>query len=114
MEWTGTPRQRPGAYPQNPGHVDRETSGLSEPGTDGAAASTQDLEPMDRETEGLADPRSSLRKLLDFLKEMRDYDPEKFLNDYKKMMEFTDPMALTREVRYLFKIQLVTRGKLSK
>lgn len=102
MEWTDTQRHSPATYPQHP---DRETSGLSEPRTDThrqrPTALTQDLGPMDRETQRLADPRSSLRKLLDFLQEMRDHDLEKCLNDYKKMMESTDPNTLTHEVRDL-------------
>lgn len=106
MDFTGTWKQHPEAFTQDLDHVVRETSGLAEPRTDThrqhPAASPQNPGPVDRETLGLSDSRSNLRKLLDFLLEMRDHDLEKCLNDYKMIMESTDPQALTREVRYLF------------
>ena len=103
MAGTDTWRLHPTAYSQSMGHVVRDTPELADPSTR-PAVSPQNLSPLDRETLVLADPRSSLRKLLDFFVEMRDFDPEKCLNDYKKMMESTDPMALTREVRYLLQV----------
>lgn len=45
------------------------------------------------------DPRSSLRKLLDCVKDLQDLDVEKCLRDYKIIKEASDPMGLTKEVR---------------
>lgn len=47
------------------------------------------------------DPRSSLRKLLDCVKELQDLDVEKCLRDYKIIKEASDPMGLTKEVRIM-------------
>lgn len=48
------------------------------------------------------DPRSSLRKLLDCVKELQDLDVEKCLRDYKIIKEASDPTGLTKEVRITF------------
>uniref|UniRef100_K1R1C4 Mitochondria-eating protein C-terminal domain-containing protein n=1 Tax=Magallana gigas TaxID=29159 RepID=K1R1C4_MAGGI len=45
------------------------------------------------------DPRSSLRKLLDCVKDLQDLDVEKCLRDYKIIKEASDPMGLTKEWR---------------
>lgn len=45
------------------------------------------------------DPRSSLRKLLDCVKELQDLDVEKCLRDYRIIKEASDPNGLTKEVR---------------
>lgn len=46
------------------------------------------------------DPRSSLRKLLDCVKDLQDLDVEKCLRDYKIIKEASDPMGLTKEEEY--------------
>lgn len=48
------------------------------------------------------DPRSSLRKLLDCVKDLQDLDVEKCLRDYKIIKEASDPTGLTKEVRITF------------
>lgn len=55
------------------------------------------------------DPRTPIRKLLDLAGDLRNLDVEKCLYDYKAMMEFKDPMVLTREVRhtYIFNMNTV-------
>lgn len=52
------------------------------------------------------DPRSSLRKLLDCVKELQDLDVEKCLRDYKIIKEASDPMGLTKEVRFMSTLYL--------
>lgn len=47
------------------------------------------------------DPRSSLRKLLDCVKELQDLDVEKCLRDYRIIKEASDPNGLTKEEEYV-------------
>lgn len=64
-----------------------------------ASPSSSDLRQEEGDKPDPVDPRSSLRKLLDCVKELQDLDVEKCLNDYRLIKEASDPMALTQEVR---------------
>lgn len=91
-----------------PGSAHQVSEALSESSDLHTSSSASNLLHEEAE-ETEEDPRTPIRKLLDLAGDLRNLDVEKCLYDYKAMMEFKDPMVLTREVRhtYIFNMNTV-------